>query len=256
MLPFGLTHIVRRAAVVAGAVAIVSAVACSDDTTAPVPAAASIPTTGAQGMILPARSLVTVRVKNVWGQLITDKAALKFLAAGDSVVIWDNSSADKDMTVGVVTVSLPWSATFKACLYTDTQNYAIDAFSSYCNTVAGNATTVNAGSLLMHQFPILGFTLRDQYQNQLVGATVSVIAPPSDGFSRTVADGGAGDLSVGVNGNITIKGNRPGTYSWCETVAPAGYNLASPTCGTVYVGWDMGVGTQLTHQTKFVIVLF
>lgn len=256
MLSLGLTHIGRRATLVASAVAIVSAVACSDDATAPRPAATSIPTSGPQAMILPARSLVTVRIKTVWGTLLTDKANVKFFAAGDSGVIMDNSAADKDLTVGVITVALPWSSTFKACLVTDTKNYGIDVTKPYCNTVTGNVSTVEAGSLVMHEFPIGGVYVQDMAGNPITGGTFTFTAPPSDGFTTTVADGGGNDLSPGVNGNIVFKGNRPGLYTWCETVAPTGYYLTSPNCGTISMYWDLGTGIVVHHQKKLIVVPF
>jgi hypothetical protein len=255
MLSLGLSNIGRRAAVVAGAVAIVSAVACSDDTTAPQPAAAK-ETSGPQAMILPARSLVTVRIKKVNGALLPEKGAVMFYAAGDSGVVWDNSAADKDMTVGIITVALPWSATFKACLYTDTQNYAIEALQPHCNSATGNVSAVDLGSLVMHHFPIVVFIMQDMSFNQISGGSLTVTAPLNDGFSEIATDEGQNDLLVGTPGRIGVQGNRPGTYTWCEKVAPNGYLLTSPTCGTVNLAWDTGIGVEIKHQMKLVIRQF
>ena len=248
MLSSSFALIRRRVTLIAGAFAIASVVACSDDTTAPRPATFSVPTTGAQPTIYPLRTIVSVHIRSIWGTLLPEKAAVKFFAANDSGVIWDNSASDKDSTVGSIKVSLPWSATFKACLVYDTKNYAIDVTKPYCNSAPGNASAVDLASLVMRQFPIAGAYMQDMNGNPITGGKITFTAPPSDGFTETVMDGGGNDLSPAVDGNIVVKGNRPGTYTWCEIVPPTGYNLASPSCGTVDLYWDSGTGFTIKHQ--------
>lgn len=248
MLSLRLTTLGRRAAIVGGAVAIASTVACSDDPTAPHRDAASIPTSGPQASITAVRrSLVTVRVENINGFLITETPAVKFFAVNDSVIVFDNTAADKDMTLGIITVPLPVSATHKACLVYDTKTYGIDVWKPYCNTAAGGTATVDLGALVMHKFPFVSFSMRDAANfSFLPGATITVTAA-SQGFSKTVKDGAANDLKPGNDGKIGLRGNRPGTYTMCVTVPPTAY-VALQTCRTTDLDWDMGVGHDVLFK--------
>jgi uncharacterized surface anchored protein len=65
----------------------------------------------------------------------------------------------------------------------------------------------------------------------------------------TIADGDANDRWP-VAGAITLWVPAPGTYKWCETIAPLGYKLASPNCGTVDLVWDFGVAVDVVHKLK------
>lgn len=247
MVSLRLTQLGSRLSVIAGAAALVSAVACSDSPTAPRPATASIPTSGAQPMILPLKSTVTVHVRTIWGTLLPETAAIKFFVGADSGVIWDNSANDQDPTVGSIKVSLLWSSSYKACLVYDTKNYAIDVTKPYCNSAAGGTSAVDLGSLVMRQFPIAGFYMQDISGNNITGGKITLTAPPSDGYTATATDGGANDLSLALDGKIVFKANRPGTYTWCEIAPPTGYSLTSPNCGTIDLYWDLGTATILHH---------
>lgn len=225
--------------------------ACSDDATAPSTPAAVQPI-AAQATILPLKTLVTVRIKDVWGSLITDKAPIRI---GDfsTPYIWDNSSADWDGTTGIISVYVPRAATLHVCLGNDTQNFAIEAMESYCNDVPGNTSTVDAGSLVMHRYPKVSIALQDMNGNKVVGATLQ-ISDLSQGFNKKAEDGYINDLDGLVNGNITVKLNRPGTYTWCETVAPTtpGTALANPSCGTFKASWDLYTYMVIKHPKKMV----
>ena len=100
---------------------------------------------------------------------------------------------------------------------------------------------------MIREFPIAGFYMQDMLGNNITGGKITLTAPPSDGFTARATDGGANDLSPGVNGNIVFKANRPGTYTWCEVAPPTGYGLTSPSCGTIELYWDMGTGMVLHH---------
>lgn len=68
----------------------------------------------------------------------------------------------------------------------------------------------------------------------LGGATFTVAGDPTPGSAAnllTVVDNGTGDSNPAA-GIIDIDPAKPGTYTICETVPPAGYNLASPACQT------------------------
>jgi len=248
MLSLRLTHLGRRAAIVWGTVTIVSTVACSDNPTAPRRDAASFPTSGAQASITAVRrSLVTVRVENIYGALITETPSVKFFALNDSVIVVDNTAADKNATPGIIAVPLPISATHKACLVNDTKTYGIDVWKPYCNTAAGGTATVDLGALVMHEFPFMSFSMRDAASLSLLpGAKITVTAA-SQGFSRTVKDGAANDLNPGNDGKIGLRGNRPGTYTMCVTVPPTAY-VALQSCYNVNLDWDMGIGTDVLFK--------
>jgi len=249
MLSLCLTNLGRRAAIVGAAVAIASTAACSDNPAAPRSDAASIPTSEAQASIIPVpRSLVTVRVENIHGALITELPAVKFFYnANDSVTVYDNTAPDKDMTLGIITVPLPVSATHKACLVTDTKTYGINVWESYCNTAAGGTATVDLGVLVMHKFPFMMFSMKEGANLSLLpGAKITVTAAPQ-GFSRTVKDGSTKDLKPGDDGRIGLYGNRPGTYTMCVIESPTAY-VPLQSCHNVNLTWDMGIGIDVLFK--------
>jgi hypothetical protein len=100
------------------------------------------------------------------------------------------------------------------------------------------------------------FFSQDLAGANIPGGAVSVVAPPSDGCSATASRNGAigGDLSAAGDGKIVLRANRPGTYSWCETAAPAGYYLTTPNCGTVNLSWNLSTGIILKHKKKIVVI--
>lgn len=248
MLSLSLSILGRRAAIVAGAVATISTVACSDGATAPRPPIAAIPPSGPQADIIPMKSLVTVKIQTIWGTLLPETALVKFFAANDSVVILDNSADDKNMTVGIVTVWQPPSNKYSACLVQDTKTYAVDASVYNCKSAPGGQKATDLGVLVMRRFPIVGAFQQDMNGNNIVGGKFIFTAPPSDGFTATAADGSANDLSAANDGKIVIRANRPGTYTWCELTPPTGFLLANPNCGTVNLGWDVDTGFIVKHQ--------
>jgi hypothetical protein len=203
-------------------------------------------------MIIRARSLVTVRVEYN-GQLLDESVKIRFIAGSDTGIVGDNTVNDKNPTQGIVTVSLPWVSSYTACLYFDTPTYAIVPGWWNCSTVAGNAATVDAGILRMRRFPLAAFPTRDVNWNTITGAAFTLDAD-TDGFFKTAEDGGAGELSPSLDGLVVIRGNRPGTYTWCETVPPPGYHKSSPSCGSIELEWDKTTTVLgLTHAKKITI---
>jgi hypothetical protein len=241
----------RHVGVVAGLLIGASSVACTDDVTAPRRAAGAIPPAGAQGTIILPRSLVSVRVE-FGGQLLPEAARIRFVAGNDTAFVKDNTMNDKDPTLGIIKVSLPWSSSYQACLSADTPSYAIVPGWWACSTVAGNAAVVDAGILRMRRFPLAAFSTRDVNWNTITEAVFTLDAD-ADGFFRTAEDGGPGEISPAVDGMIVIRGNRPGTYTWCETVAPAGYLKPSPSCGSIELEWDQTTSVVLQHAKKITI---
>ena len=241
----------RHVGVVAGILTAASAVACTDDVTAPRRVAGAISPAGAQGAIVLPRSLVSVRVE-FNGQLLPESAWIRFIAGNDTAFVQDNSINDKNPTLGIIKVSLPWSSTYSACLFADTPSYAIVPGWWSCSTVAGNAALVDAGILRMRRFPLAAVSTRDANGNAITEAVMTLDAD-ADGYFKTVEDGGPGDMSPGVDGMIVIRGNRPGTYTWCETVPPAGYLKPSPSCGSIELEWDQTTSVVLQHAKKITI---
>ena len=248
------TYIARRAAIVAGAVALVSAAACSDDTTAPQAPTAAISTTGTQEALYRVpQATVTVQVKTAAFYPIYEKPRVKFRAAGfDTVIVKDNDPADKNSALGVITVSLPKAVSYGGCLFEGTTTYGVDFTKSHCMTVWTSAATVDLGTLLMHEYPYLGLEMMDAGTGAfLPGAQAKLIAP--DGTAQIVSDGGIGDIKGLNDGMIDFRAKGPGKYTYCETVAPAGYWFTNPICKTIDLYWDMGIGTAVLHNKKNVV---
>jgi len=241
----------RHVGVVAGTLIVASVVACTDDLTAPRGPAGAIPPAGAQAAIVLPRSLVTVRVE-FQGALLSEPAPIMFTVGNETAVVMDNTANDKNPTLGIITVSLPWSSSYKTCLYFDTPSYAIVPGWFSCSTVAGNAAVVDAGILRMRRFPLAAFSTRDVNWNPITEAEIQLDAD-ADGFFKTAEDGGPGELSPAIDGLIVIRGNRPGTYTWCETVPPPGYLKPSPSCGSIELKWDQTTSVVLQHAKKITI---
>jgi hypothetical protein len=241
----------RHVGVVAGTLLVASVVACTDDLTAPRRAAGAIPPAGAQGAIVLPRSLVSVRVE-FNGQLLPESARIRFVVGNDTTVVQDNTMNDNNPTLGIIKVSLPWSSSYTACLHADTPFYAIVPGWWNCSTVAGNAAIVDAGILRMRKFPLAAFSTRDMNWNPVTEAEIQLDAD-ADGFVVTAEDGGPGEISSVVDGLIVIRGNRPGTYTWCETVPPTGYLKTSPSCGSIELKWDQNTSVVLQHAKKITI---
>jgi len=52
-----------------------------------------------------------------------------------------------------------------------------------------------------------------------------------------------------VNGVILFKSAAgAGVHSWCETVAPVGYALARPSCGTLTAQYETDYAVVLKHK--------
>jgi len=188
----------------------------------------------------------TLRVKDIWGALIPDGVHTEWIMAdGTSKVIHDNIGPDLDPTWGVITVKMPYSPTIKVCLYTDASMHAIDTTKPYCNTVAWSYPTMDMGTLVMRRNPWMTFYTVDMNGKLLPGATITVTGPIA--FNEQVVDGGVWDHFSPVDGKLNVKLDRPGTYTWCENVAPVGYLLTNPTCGTFQAYWDVDMAMQVKH---------
>jgi hypothetical protein len=250
----GLTFSSTSRRVMAAGVALLAttSAACSDAVTEPrpvvdVPAAAS-------GIILPQLKYATVNIVDVWGSALTESAVVRFFTSPtDSLQVVDNSPQDLDPALGKVKVVLASSASYKACAWGWTINYMAEANPQVypkCSTAVAVGGSVSFGNIHMRRKPRIAFYTQTKSGALLPGATVTVNLP--NGFPvLAVADGGQSPLDYdgSVNGVIQLKSAAgAGVHSWCETVAPVGYALASPSCGTLTAQFEGQYAIVLKHK--------
>jgi hypothetical protein len=111
-------------------------------------------------------------------------------------------------------------------------------------------STVDFGSVYMRRKPRIGFYTQTKNGTVIPGATISM-SPPNGFIPYAVADGGASplDYDQAVNGAIQFKSSAgAGVHSWCETVAPAGYAVTTPTCGTLDAKFEQEYAIVLKHK--------
>lgn len=247
----------RRSAVAFAAAALAATGACGDDQVTAPKAAPEVATSNAAVIRLLAQE-VTVRFKDINGNLITDGMLpshwLSLTAAGDTTadkVRYDNQKwADGDFndTLGVMTVKMPYAKKQRACLYTFADDWAYDVYQPVpCNEASVTTYKVDLGTLVMRKKPRHTFFLKDAFGVPITGASIHVTGPL--GYDKTFVDGGA--LDPVADGKILLKADQPGTYNWCEVTAPSGYNLTSPSCGIVNMSWEGNTWQTLYHTKKF-----
>jgi len=245
----------RRAMAMAAGVALLAttSAACSDAVTEPKPVV-NVPA-AASGIILPQLKYAVVNVIDVWGDPITENTAVRFFTSPtDSIQVVDNASQDLDPTIGKLKVVLTNSASYKACAWGWTVNYMADASSQVyprCSTAVAAGGTVHFANVYMRRKPRIAFYAQAKNGTLLPGAAVHMTMP--NGFpSVTTTDGVQSpgwDYDGAVNGVILVKSAAgAGVHSWCETVAPVGYALASPSCGTLAAQYEGEYAIVLNHK--------
>jgi hypothetical protein len=253
MRPFTFSSISRSLMAAGVAVLATTSAACSDAATEPKPVV-NVPA-AASGIILPQLKYGTVNLIDVWGNNIPESAVVRFWTSPtDSVQVIDNSPQDQDPTIGKVKVALVSSSSYKACAWGWTVNYMAEKNPSVypnCKTTVAIGGTVNFGNLYMRRKAKIAFYLQSKNGSALPGATVTMNFP--NGFPQgvAVADGGQSPLDYdgAVNGSIVFKSAAgEGVHSWCETVAPVGYALASPSCGTITAKFETDYAIVLKHK--------
>lgn len=242
----------RRAMAVGASLLATTTVACSDATTEPktvvnVPAAAS-------PAILPLLKTATVNLVDVWGNTIPDRALVRFWTSPtDSAQVLDNAPQDLDPTIGKIKVTIANSASYKACARGWTVSYMAEQNPPVypnCSTGVINGGTVDFGKLYMRRKPVIAFYMQSKNGTPLPGASVSM-SPPNGFPTFTVTDGSSSpvDYDGAVNGVIVFKSAAgAGVHSWCETVAPVGYALPSPNCGTLTAQFEGEYAIVLKHK--------
>ena len=252
----GLTFTSTSRRVMAAGVSLLAttSAACSDAVTEPKPVV-NVPA-AASGIILPQLKYATVNLIDVWGNSINEKAVVRFWTSPtDSVQVLDNAPQDLDPTIGKVKVTLVSSASYKACAHGWTVSYMAEKDPQVypkCSTAVAIGGTVNFGNVYMRRKPKIAFYTQTKNGAPLPGATVSMSYP--NGFPQvTVADGGQSpaplDYDGAVNGVILfMSAAGAGVHSWCETVAPVGYALASPSCGTLTAQFEGEYAIVLKHK--------
>jgi hypothetical protein len=226
--------------------------ACSDAVTEPKPVV-NVPA-AASPIVFPLLKTATVNLIDVWGNSINEKAFVRFWTSPtDSVQILDNAPQDLDPTIGKLKVALANSASYKACALGWTVSYEAEKNPQVypkCSTGVINGGTVDFGKVYMRRKPKIAFYMQTKNGAPLPGATVSMNLP--NGIQVAVADGGQSpiDYDGAVNGAILfMPAAGPGVHSWCETVAPVGYALASPSCGTFTAQYEMVLAIVLKHKS-------
>ena len=241
----------RRGLALTSVLAILSAAACSDNTqspTAPIAAPPSIPSAGPNLDVSEITS-VGFKILTVWGTQLPEAATVKFMGK-DTIEVVDNLLPDLDPNLGSIRLNVPKADAFTACLKKDTKSYGIDVSKPFCSTAPVAVKMTVLPPLTMRAFPIVAFYSQDLNGANMAAGTIAITAPAPDVFAAVSADGGVADLSAAGDGKIVFRAHRPGTYSWCETVAPVGAYLTSPACSTVNLSWDVSTGVIVKHKRK------
>lgn len=251
---FSITAAGRGVIAVAGLAALA---ACGDSPTGPSRAAVTDVPSQAQYVPTP-KTYGIVRIIDTNQQFVTEGVSVIWYGAiGVSKVVYDNSPADIDPTLGVIKTELDIKvATFyRVCLHQPTKNFTIDKSKDYCNEILTGPKLIDGYYLVMRKNPWVQFNMRDLGRiNPAPGAEITLTGPAGYSFYKVYADGSADDWSWGVDGTIRIRLPYAGTYSWCETAAPSGYVFAKPTCGTFDAVWEgADIIKTMTHGPKIII---
>jgi hypothetical protein len=241
----------RRAMSAAVAVLATMTTACSDAVTEPKPVV-TVPAAASPNIIL--LKTATLSIVDVAGNPLTERAVVKFWTSPtDSIVFVDNMQQDLDPTIGKVKVALVSSAGYKACSWGWTINYMAEQNPQVyptCKTGVINGNTVDFGKVYMRRKPRIAFYTQSKNGSLIPGATIQM-TPPNGFIQYSVADGAASpiDYDNALNGVIQFKSSAgAGVHNWCETVAPVGYALTSPTCGTLDAKFEQEYAIVLKHK--------
>lgn len=249
-----------RRVIAAGLAAMaLSAAACSDESTGPVPPRATeiagsnnVTVVGGGGLPQVA-TFISVHIIDVTGKLVTEKAMVRFRWSQpkDSVFVMDNSDKDLDPTIGIVKIAAPKAAGYDGCVRNTTAHFAADtAGASYptCNSKFWLSYNFDLGNVYMRRKPQLTVKFIDSWSNLLPGAALHMYN--TNAWSLDVADGQSPWDEPPVNdGKITVTLPRPSYYVWCETKTPTGkWELWDSACYSQQINWEDKVNAQLLHQ--------
>jgi len=222
-----------RRVVAAGLVAMaLSAVACSDESTAPA-APTARPMTATNDLSVgggPAPQLVTyisVHIIDVYNKNVTEKAMVRFRWSQpkDSLFVVDNSAKDLDPTVGVVKIAAPTAAGYDACVRGTTVHFAADtAGASYptCNSKFWLSFNINLGNVYMRRKPQI--TVDMLSTNPIApapGGAIQIFDNYST-WKAQIFDGQAGDEPTVNDGKITFTVPKPSFYTMQYLKTPTG----------------------------------
>lgn len=232
---------VYRAISVAAVTLLGLTTACQDGPTAPAPASTK-EVSAPQATIYPVLgATMTVAIRDINGVVIPEKLGIKIFLGGsvtDTVSVFDNTAADKDVSIGRFKITVPWHSSYKVCATGLSANYGVDYYLDACKTITTNATSFDAGSVVAHRRPKFLLQLRDGFGNTLTGAAAQFTYAP--GQYSTFND----QFTPGV---IVAVLPQPGTYPYCETKAPTGYAFTNPQCSSITIGWDTVWSHTLVH---------
>jgi hypothetical protein len=236
------------------AAATLSSAACSDETTAP--QATAKPIAQSEAIINPVFfTVATVKVVDVFNSaIVSEKPTVRFKVGDDSVDVEDNSAKDMDATLGTIKTAIPRGATYEVCaIKTPVRFVGVPGYPNYpdCAKASGPASQVDLGKVFMRKKPRVGFYLQDMSGNWITGAHVGITYP--NGFVLDLYEGKPGYDSI-IDGQfyMTLIFPPVGTYKWCETQAPNGYQFTQPTCVTWNVTWDVDTAFLLKHASNVI----
>ena len=255
MRDFTFSSAIRRAIAAGVSVLAMTSAACSDAVTEPKPVV-NVQSPSSDIIITPVFfKTATLKVTDVAGNLLPESAVIKiWTSPTDSIVFGDNATKyDLDQTTGKVKLVLSATGYYKACVWGWAINYMAEKNPAVYPTCANgvvNGSTVDFGTLFMRRKARIAFYTQMKNGTLIPGATIQM-TPPNGFIQYSVADGGASPLDYDqtVNGVIQFKSSAgAGVHNWCETVAPTGFALASPNCGSLDAKFEQEYAIVLKHK--------
>jgi len=194
---------------------------------------------------------LTIRLADTTGATLKEPGSVRVYWGGpaDTMRVVDNFPGDKDLTVGVIKVTVSKTNQYKVCFLRSWHYMADPDHFPACRLSTSAAMTIDMGTVIGQKSPMLKMIAKDEFGFLAPGATYE-ISHPATGFHITLADGTANyDESAGVNG-ITLY-TEPYLYAEkvCEIKPPPKMVLTSPACFTVdNTTWGQLYTHTFTHE--------
>ena len=147
------------------------------------------------------------------------------------VVISDNSLFDLDKRDGVLDIKIANNGTsVEVCPKSVPVGRTLSTPLKGCVTKTVNGATDFGAWNVNPEYSIYWWAMMNG--NDAPSGTYTITAV-GGGFTKTVTNGGASDMAAGTRVYVTVPAE--GLYNVCQTVAPAGAQLAQPSCREVLV---------------------
>jgi hypothetical protein len=232
----------RRATVFAGAVWLLALAACADDATAPTTRkTADRP----NAIKLPSSTWVTARFVDENNTPAYPMYIHVTPYRGSTWTVADGEGwGDTDPREGFVKRLLPSAPSYTGCLVGTHAIYAYEE--GTCHFAVPVNGTADLGVFKVYRRPQVFFQIQDRNGSLIKGGTLTVVAPDSS-VQYTLYEN-YNDDSPTIDGVISFRPGKLGTWSYCEVEPPPGYLLAKPACGTVTVSaWGQNVTVPIKH---------